>query len=121
MEIDNFVNYLLSSSPQNTKSIQLDLDMGDENNSKTLFEMLLELFTKIMNSLYGSNINLDEMSENDFAIVVKYFMSFGIKIIYDINPNDNNNNILIDKNELKDYYLNLKTSKNYYRISFDYL
>ena len=70
MEIDNFVNYLLSSSPQNTKSIQLDLDMGDENNSKTLFEMLLELFTKIMNSLYGSNINLDEMSENDFAIVV---------------------------------------------------
>ena len=48
-------------------------------------------------------------------------MSFGIKIIYDINPNDNNNNILIDKNELKDYYLNLKTSKNYYRISFDYL
>lgn len=121
MDIDSFVNHILLSSPKTAKSIQLDIDIGKDNISKVLFEMLLELFTKIMKSLYGSNINLDKMSENNIAIVIKYFMSFGIKIIYDINPNNINNNILINKNELKDHYLNLKTSENYYRISFDYL
>jgi len=81
--IDELINNIFYSPPKNEKSISLDLDC---ENTKELFNVLVEIFTKGMKIKFGNYngvVNMDELVLEDFELIVEYFASFGFKLFFD--------------------------------------
>ena len=61
--IDDFIESLVSSPPQSPKSLRLEIETDDFENT---FQILVEIFTKSMKYLYGDpsgRVDLDKMNQ----------------------------------------------------------
>jgi hypothetical protein len=138
MDILELTHHIFSKQPKDPNSIQLDfsefignVESNDDNNyeqypsspSEELFKQLLMIFTEGMKMLYGDKngqVNLENITQNNFDKVNQYFNSFGIKVIYKIINDDTDDYINIEKKELKNHQLRLRRNNLIYVISFDY-
>lgn len=123
IEIKELIDIIFNNPPKCEKSyfIQFELD-----NTKELFNTLLEILTKGMIILYGNaenKVELTNLEDNDIILLYKYFASFGVKLYIDVNDYSSkytgiNNN---GEDKLSDYFLSLKSKNDEYIISFDLL
>jgi len=129
--LDEFIDNLVSVPPQRAKSIHLEL-LDEGNDSQTIFNILIEIFTKVMKYMYGDRngrVNLDEMGEAEVEKITKYFNSFGFEFFVEKIEGNNKNKVSFGKNEdkpiksgdLKAQCLKLQTSNNLYIFYFDFL
>jgi len=129
--LDDFIDRLVSAPPQNVNSIKLEL-LEEENNMDTVFNVLIEIFSKASKYMYGDRngrVDLDEMGVEELERMSKYFNSFGFQIFLEKFEGENRNKTSfgtteekpIKDHELKAHCLKLQTSKNFYVIYFDVL
>ena len=122
IEIKELIEIIFNNPPKCEKSyfIQFELD-----NTKELFNTLLEILTKGMIILYGNaenKVELTNLEDNDIILLYKYFASFGIKLSIDINNYSSKyTGVNNGDDKLSDYFLSLKSNNNEYIISFDLL
>lgn len=124
MDSLEIIRTIISKPPKPANSIQLEFsDIENNITSKELFELLLMMFTEAMKVLYGENgrVELSKISRNNFNRINEYFNSFGFTINYEILPENDTTKIdYVEKKELKDYYMRLKSNNLLYIISFDF-
>ena len=125
--LDDFIEQLVSSSPREPNSTQLEIDHEDYENC---FQVLVEVFTKSMKYLFSDSngrVNLDELTEDDYQLISKYFNSFGYKVYIDkIVDGDTTSygtteNKPINEHELKAQCLKINTQNGMFVIYFDIL
>ena len=61
--LDYFINEIIKSEPKSERSIQLEI-LNEEKNTDTIFNFLVEVFTKIAKKLYSNSsgiVNLDNI------------------------------------------------------------
>ena len=96
--IDNFIEKVFRESPKEKNSISLEFDNyenANENNlNKVIFDELVYVLTNGIKIIYGSNINIENISDNDIKLINKYFNSFGFMVGLKVtNKLDINNDI----------------------------
>ena len=81
MDILEFADKIFKEDPTPIRSIVISFD--NVNDTKTLFEALITLFTEGMKILFGINgkVDLETICLDDFNKIVHYFSSMGIKLI----------------------------------------
>ena len=130
--VDYFVDQLIKSPPQSEKSIQLQILNEDNNTDKDIFNILIEIFTKLMKQLHGNNngeVNLDNLTEKDSIIINNYYKSFGMVMYFEkynmqnniVFKNYNNLSNSKSKSKLNEDCLNIKTNNFKYKFFFDFL
>lgn len=134
MDIEDFLHNLIISEPKEKNTY--NLEFIEEIGLKELFELLLDLFTKICKLNYSNDkniVDLKRLKKNEINYINKYFESFGFNIninIYDYNIIDFDTQTYLLNNKYDNYSINKKTklselffilkSDNYiYKISFD--
>jgi hypothetical protein len=125
--IDDFIETLISSPPQSPKSLHLEINIDDFENT---FQVLVEVFTKSMKYLYGDSrgrVDLDKMSQTVLETMSKYYQSFGYNIYVDkieganITSYGATEKTPVNENDLKAQCLKIQTKENMYVIYFDRL
>ena len=84
IDFDDFLENLFKNPAKNKNEIVLTLDC---DNLRVLFERLLSIFHYGSIYFFGDEndkVNLAELSIDDFLMLNKYFISFGISINYKI-------------------------------------
>jgi hypothetical protein len=123
--IDDFIETLISSPPQSPKSLHLEINIDDFENT---FQVLVEVFTKSMKYLYGDSrgrVDLDKMSQTVLETMSKYYQSFGYNIYVDkieganITSYGATEKTPVNENDLKAQCLKIQTKENMYVIYFD--
>lgn len=131
-DIDYFINTLIKSKPQKSKSIRLEILNDKSISEKDIFNFLVEIFTKIMKKLFGDAkgiVNLDTINEDNSSLIMNYFKSFSIMLYFEkydlsgknIFKNYKNNIETNSKNKLNEDCLNINTNNFRYKFFFDYL
>ena len=126
--LDYFINEIIKSEPKSERSIQLEI-LNEEKNTDTIFNFLVEVFTKIAKKLYSNSsgiVNLDNIDIPKLNKIEKYFKSFGMQFF--VEKSKINNEVVYTNdtkrtyknNELNQNCLNIKSSFKY-KIYFDYL
>jgi hypothetical protein len=127
IDFDDLIDKIFSGTPNIQNSLKIDLC---ENNNETepLFKTLTHIFTRGMQLIFGNRsgkVNLDYITTEQFFEMNQYFRSFGYEIIYEKKSfignliGTNIDGIRGDKNsKLAEHYLQIKTDKNLYKISF---
>jgi hypothetical protein len=77
MSTREFVDRLLETEPGAPNTIQLEIDTGGD--PAALFEVLLLIKTDILRRWYAPPITIGAISDVDYARLVGYFASFGIR------------------------------------------
>ena len=125
--LDDFIDQLVSSPPQNPHSFQLEIDHEDYEGS---FQVLVEIFTKSMKYLFSDafgKVNLDELTEAEYQKISDYFNSFGYRVflekIVDTETTEYGatEKKPINEHELKAQCLKIKTDEALFVIYFDIL
>jgi len=123
--IDDFIENLISSPPQPPKSLYLEINIDDYENT---FQILVEVFTKSMKYLYGDSrgrVDLDKMNQTVIDTMYAYYQSFGYHIYVDkieganITSYGATEKNPVNENELKAHCLKIQTKENMYVIYFD--
>lgn len=127
IDFDDLIEKIFSGSPNSENSIKIDLC---ENNQETepLFKTLTHIFTRGMQLIFGNRsgkVNLDYITTEQFFEMNQYFRSFGYELIYEKKSfngdliGSNIEGIRGDRNnKLSEHYLQIKTDKNLFKISF---
>ena len=129
---NNFVDFVFQNEPKPIKSINLEFET---DNLKDLFENLLDIFTNGMKIHYGNSdgtVELSSLTQENIVNFNKYFNSFGISLIIQIDNNAIINgadyqsikytNINItNETKLSDLKLPFLSSGIVYIISFDFI
>jgi hypothetical protein len=129
---NNFVDFVFQNEPKQIKSINLEFET---DNLKDLFENLLDIFTNGMKIHYGNSdgtVDLSSLTQENIVNFNKYFNSFGISLIIQIDNNAVINgadyqsikytNINItNETKLSDLKLPFLSSGIVYIISFDFI
>ena len=129
---NNFIDFVFQNDPKPLKSINLEFET---DNLKDLFENLLDIFTNGMKIHYGKpdgTVDLASLTKENIINFNKYFNSFGISLIIQIDNNAVINgadyqsikytNINITNNtKLSDLKLPFLSSGIVYIISFDFI
>ena len=79
--IDDFIDNLVSSPPQQPNSYKLLNE--NETDLETTFNILVEIFTKTMKYIYSDRtgkVNLDNLDEDAYYTMSKYYNSFGFNL-----------------------------------------
>jgi len=128
--LDDFIDKLVSAPPQNPNSIKLEL-ISEENDVSTVFNILVEIFSKMMKYIYGDRngrVDLDLLDEEALTKMSKYFNSFGFNLYLEKFEGGNNRNKTsfgvnenkpIKADELKAQCLKIQTTQNLYVFFFD--
>ena len=128
--LDDFIDKLVSAPPQNPNSIKLEL-ISEENDVSTVFNILVEIFSKMMKYIYGDRngrVDLDLLDEEALTKMSKYFNSFGFNLYLEKFEGGNNRNKTsfgvnenkpIKADELKAQCLKIQTQQNLYVFFFD--
>ena len=123
--IDDFIESLVSSPPQSPKSLHLEIETNDFENT---FQILVEIFTKSMKILYGDSrgrVDLDKMNQTILDTMSQYYQSFGFNIYVDkieganITSYGATEKTPVNENDLKSQCLKIQTKENMYVIYFD--
>ena len=104
--LDDFIDKLVSSPVQNPKSIKLEL-LEEETNNDTVFNVLIEIFSKTMKYIYGDRngrVDLDLLDEEALTKMSKYFNSFGFNQFAKWTCNSGYQSVIIRGNEVKRGY-----------------
>ena len=119
VEFVDLLKKIFDKSPKEKKYYNINFNVNDVKN---LFFKLLEIFIyglKKIKSINDEKINIDDLKIEDFNLINKYFNSFGIKIELFINDKlKNANNQNNNKQNLSDYYFEIKNEEINYRIIF---
>ena len=127
--LDDFIDNLVSTPPQAPNTYHL-LNDEEESNLDTTFNILVEIFTKVMKYVYSDRtgkVNLDNLDESAYSLMSKYFNSFGFNIYLDKIEGTNKvsfgttEDSPIRGDELKAKCLRIKTQFYQYVIYFDVL
>ncbi len=127
--LDDFIDNLVSAPPQAPNTYRL-LNDEEESNLDTVFNILVEIFTKVMKYVYSDRtgkVNLDNLDESAYSLMSKYFNSFGFNIYLDKIEGTNKvsfgttEDSPIRGDELKAKCLRIKTQLYQYVIYFDIL
>jgi len=127
--LDDFIDNLVSAPPQAPNTYRL-LNDEEESNLDTIFNILVEIFTKVMKYVYSDRtgkVNLDNLDESAYSLMSKYFNSFGFNIYLDKIEGTNKvsfgttEDAPIRGDELKAKCLRIKTQLYQYVIYFDIL
>ena len=127
--LDDFIDNLVSAPPQAPNTYRL-LNDEEESNLDTIFNILVEIFTKVMKYVYSDRtgkVNLDNLDEDAYSLMSKYFNSFGFNIYLDKIEGTNKvsfgttEDSPIRGDELKAKCLRIKTQLYQYVIYFDIL
>jgi hypothetical protein len=127
--LDDFIDNLVSAPPQAPNTYRLIND-EEESNLDTVFNILVEIFTKVMKYVYSDRtgkVNLDNLDESAYSLMSKYFNSFGFNIYLDKIEGTNKvsfgttEDTPIRGDELKAKCLRIKTQLYQYVIYFDIL
>jgi len=127
--LDDFIDNLVSAPPQAPNTYRL-LNDEEESNLDTTFNILVEIFTKVMKYVYSDRtgkVNLDNLDESAYSLMSKYFNSFGFNIYLDKIEGTNKvsfgttEDSPIRGDELKAKCLRIKTQLYQYVIYFDIL
>jgi hypothetical protein len=125
--LDDFIDNLVSTPPQAPSTYRL---INEESNLDTVFNILVEIFTKVMKYVYSDRtgkVNLDCLDESAYSLMSKYFNSFGFNIYLDKIEGTNKvsfgttEDTPIRGDELKAKCLRIKTQLYQYVIYFDIL
>jgi hypothetical protein len=125
--LDDFIDNLVSAPPQAPSTYRL---INEESNLDTVFNILVEIFTKVMKYVYSDRtgkVNLDSLDESAYSLMSKYFNSFGFNIYLDKIEGTNKvsfgttEDTPIRGDELKAKCLRIKTQLYQYVIYFDIL
>lgn len=125
--LDDFIDNLVSAPPQAPNTYRL-LNDEEESNLDTTFNILVEIFTKVMKYVYSDRtgkVNLDNLDESAYSLMSKYFNSFGFNIYLDKIEGTNKvsfgttEDSPIRGDELKAKCLRIKTQLYQYVIYFD--
>lgn len=84
IQSNNFIDFVFKNEPKPIKSINLEFET---DNLKELFENLLDIFTQGMKIQYGNEtgiVDLSSLTQDNIINFNKYFNSFGIKLLIDI-------------------------------------
>ena len=84
IQSNNFIDFVFKNEPKPIKSINLEFET---DNLKELFENLLDIFTQGMKIHYGNelgNVDLSSLTQDNIINFNKYFNSFGIQLLIDI-------------------------------------
>ena len=84
IQSNNFIDFVFKNEPKPIKSINLEFET---DNLKELFENLLDIFTQGMKIHYGNEtgiVDLSSLTQDNIINFNKYFNSFGIKLLIDI-------------------------------------
>ena len=120
---------IFEGEPKKPNSIQIQLSeievKRDEDLNEKIFKMLLEIFYDGMRKYYmkDNQVNLDELSDEQFYKIKQYFWSIGFNVFYILKVNGEiirNTDDKPKKSDLKDYFLDLKKKTHVYSIFFDY-
>ena len=132
IDSNNFIDFVFKNEPKPIKSINLEFET---DNLKDLFENLLDIFTNGMKIHYGNvdgKVNLLSLTQDNISNFNKYFNSFGINLIIEIDNNPiingfdyqnikyTNINITNDT-KLSDLKLPFLSGGIVYVISFDFI
>tara|TARA_B100001123_G_C15183505_1_gene976310 strand:+ start:875 stop:1261 length:387 start_codon:yes stop_codon:yes gene_type:complete len=120
---------IYEGDPKEPNSIQIvfskdEVDEQYDLNEK-IFKMLLEIFHDGMRkfNLKDDQVNLKELSDEDFYKIRQYFWSIGFDVFYNLKINNVQIRTTDDKtkkSDLKDYFLNLSIDEYFFTIFFDY-
>ena len=124
--LDDFINNLVSAPSMPPNSYKLLNE--NETDLETTFNILVEIFTKIMKYIYSDRtgkVNLDNLDEDAYYTMSKYYNSFGFNLY--IEKIEGANKISfgttesspIKGDELKAQCLRIKTNQYQYVIYFD--
>jgi hypothetical protein len=126
IDFDDLIEKIFSNSPNSENSLKIDLCENDD--IENLFKTLTHIFTRGMQLIYGNRsgkVNLDHITTEQFFEMNQYFRSFGYELIYEKKSfngdliGTNIDGIRGDKNsKLSEHYLQIKSDKNIYKISF---
>jgi len=78
-----FFEKILRAEPKPPKSIQLELDAGDEQG---MYEFFLMFMTHTLASWYGRPVDLKKVTEAKLQTLAEYYASFGIRFLYVSEP-----------------------------------
>lgn len=129
IDISKLVDFIFSRNNPEPKSINVSfIEENNNDDEKSLFEILLTIFTEGMKKFYGKNIDgkiivdLEKLSDEDFQKINMYMNSFGIKCNYTVKLNNEiiEKKILINKNKLSDFIFTIKCKNYTFSINFDY-
>ena len=127
--LDDFIDNLVSAPPLAPNTYRL-LNDEEESNLDTIFNILVEIFTKVMKYVYSDRtgkVNLDNLDEDAYSLMSKYFNSFGFNIYLDKIEGTNKvsfgttEDSPLRGDELKAKCLRIKTQFYQYVIYFDVL
>ena len=126
VDIDEFVRRLLSEEPKGLNKIDMSVNV-DGNNVDELFKFFIDLFTRIMKSLYGDSngrVNLGGLSKEDIMYVRDYFKSFGVGLnvvvmvggeeVYKYVESE----MIESDDDLSSRYMDLRSEGRVYRVYF---
>jgi hypothetical protein len=74
----DFFEKILRAEPKPPKSIQLELDAGDEQG---MYEFFLMFMTHSLASWYGRPVDLKKVTEAKLKTLAEYYASFGIQFV----------------------------------------
>ena len=123
LDIQRFVERLLSRSPGPRHSITLELDV--DGDPVALFEVLITIMTSILRRWYAPPISIGRISENDMERLLAYFGSFGI--LLDIHSEASprvvriNNKAYETKTRLEDMTFQMTGGNTLYTVQFGFL
>lgn len=126
IDFDDLIEKIFYTQPNSENSLKIDLCEND--NTEELFKTLTHIFTRGMQLIFGNRsgkVNLDYITTEQFFEMNQYFRSFGYEIIYEKKSfngdlvGTNIDGIRGDtKSKLSEHYLQIKTDKNVFKISF---
>jgi hypothetical protein len=126
IDFDDLIEKIFSAQPNSENSLKIDLCEND--NTEELFKTLTHIFTRGMQLIFGNRagkVNLDYITTEQFFEMNQYFRSFGYELIYEKKSfngdlvGTNIDGIRGDtKSKLSEHYLQIKTDKNVFKISF---
>jgi hypothetical protein len=124
MSTHEFVDRLLETEPGAPHTVQLEIDCGGD--PAALFEVLLLIMTDILKRWYAPPITIGAISDVDYARLVGYFASFGIRFQLSVINISNslptiNNRAYLNQSRLEDMKFQMAHNGKIYTARFSNL
>lgn len=109
---------LFGSPPQEKRTIVLELE-EKYRNEESIFEIMLNIAKNGMEMLFNKTNPLD-LTEYEFKLLNRYFYSFGMKINFTVECNEDRDFLITRPDQLR-VLLDAGYSFKNYKIYFDYV
>jgi hypothetical protein len=125
MQIDDFADFVFN---KNEKNAVIELSLDGLKDSRELFCFFVDLLCKGLVLMHGENgqIELDSITEEQFASVAKKMILMGIRVHLTITPNDTHRKLGVRfedivREKFEDYELCILADSKIYSIKFSFV